>query len=428
MKRAFLVSLALLAAIISVPRAQMRVVPLDEEQGHIALGLALRHLSNVGIFMHTTAHPDDENNALLVMLNRGQGYRTTLATATRGNGGQNEIGPEIFEALGLLRTGELAALHRFDGADQYFTRAVDFGYSFSLEETFEKWGKDEITADYVRLIRTIRPDVIITLPPTGNAGGQHHMASAVITREAYKLAGDPTKFPEQIKEGLRPWQPRKLYHSAGFGFPGEPAAQGRVMRVNSGVYDQLLGKTYAEIGTEARSMHKCQGMGQLLALPVPAATASYQLVETTLPAQMQKDEASLFEGVETSIMSLARYAGTRVPKDLNEGLQAVATAALTAQKVFDTAANDEATLKPLLDGLFATRVLRRELRGMSIDDTAKYEIDFRLRQKEGEFQKAALLAHGIKVEALADDGIVVPGQQVKVNVIVANRGAGEVAI
>ena len=273
MKRFLLAVLSIGAALIAVPHGQMRVVPLDDEQGHVALGLALRHLSNVGIFMHTTAHPDDENNGLLVMLNRGQGFRTALATATRGNGGQNEIGPEIFEALGVLRTGELAALHRFDGAEQYFTRAVDFGYSFSLEETFEKWGKEEIIADYVRLIRMIRPDVIITLPPTGNAGGQHHMASAVITREAYKLAGDPTKFPEQLKDGLRPWQPRKLYHSAGFGFPGEPPTPGRLTRVNSGGYDRLLGKTYAEIGTEARSMHKCQGMGQLLSLPAPASTA-----------------------------------------------------------------------------------------------------------------------------------------------------------
>src|SRR5215475_5834680 len=270
--RFVLVAIALVAAAFALHhtlRAQMMVVPLDDEQGHVALGLALRHLGNVGIFMHTTAHPDDENNGLLVMMNRGLGYRTVLATATRGNGGQNEIGPEIFEALGVLRTGELAALHRFDGAEQYFTRAVDFGYSFSLEETFEKWGREEITADYVRLIRTIRPDVIITLPPTGNAGGQHHMASAVITRDAYKLAGDPTKFPEQLKDGLRAWQPKKLYQSAGFGFPGEPAATGKVTRVNSGVYDSLLGKTYAEIGSEARSMHKCQGMGQLLSLPSP---------------------------------------------------------------------------------------------------------------------------------------------------------------
>src|SRR5262245_18549594 len=427
MSRRLLASFILLVTLSTVPIAQLRVVPLDDEQGHVALGLVLRHLSNVGIFMHTTAHPDDENNGLLVMLNRGQGYRTALATATRGNGGQNEIGPEIFEALGVLRTGELASLHRFDGAEQYFTRAVDFGYSFSIEETFEKWGKEEITADYVRLIRTIRPDVIITLPPTGNAGGQHHMASAVITREAYKLAADPTKFPDQIREGLRPWQPRKLYQSAGFGFPGEAPPPARVARVNSGVYDPLLGKTYAEIGVEARSMHKCQGMGQLLALPAPQSTSTYQLVETTIPAQMQKDETSLFDGVETNIPSLAKYAGPRPPKDLTEGLQAIASAAASAHRLFDTS-TDESTLKPLLDGLFAVRVLRRELRSMAIDENARYELDFRLRQKEGEFQKAALFAHGVRIEALADDGIVVPGQQVKVNVVVANRGAGDVTI
>ena len=405
----------------------MRVAPLDEEQGHVALGLALRHLANVGIFMHTTAHPDDENNGLLVMLNRGQGFRTALATATRGNGGQNEIGPEIFEALGVLRTGELAALHRFDGAEQYFTRAVDFGYSFSIEETFEKWGRAEITGDYVRLIRMIRPDVIITLPPTGNAGGQHHMASAVITRDAYKLAGDPTKYPEQIKDGLRPWQPRKLYQSGGFGFPGEPQPTGRVTRVNSGVYDALLGRTYSEIGAEARSMHKCQGMGQLLSLPAAASQSTYQLVETTLPAQMQRDETSLFDGVDTSLMSLAKYTGVRPPRDLTNGLQVISNAFQNAAKAFDTV-SDEATVKPLLDGLFAVRVLRRELRAMAIDEAGKYEIDVRLRQKEREFQQAVTLATGLKVEALADDGVVVPGQPVKVNVIVANRGSAEVAI
>src|SRR5229473_1592194 len=152
MKRLILSSFFLISALIALPVGQMRVIPLDEEQGHVALGLALRHLVNTGIFMQTTAHPDDEDNGLLVMLNRGQGYRTALATATRGNGGQNEIGPEMFEALGVLRTEELAALHRFDGAEQYFTRAVDFGFSFSLDETFEKWGRDEIVGDLVRVI------------------------------------------------------------------------------------------------------------------------------------------------------------------------------------------------------------------------------------------------------------------------------------
>src|SRR5882724_10789763 len=251
MKRLILSSLLFLSALISSPTAQMRVVPLDDEQGHVALGLALRHLSNVGIFMHTTAHPDDENNGLLVMLNRGQGFRTVLATATRGNGGQNEIGPEIFEALGVLRTQELAALHRFDGAEQYFTRAVDFGYSFSIEETFQKWGREEITADYVRMIRTLRPDVIFGMSPTGNNGGQHHNASAVISHDAYLLAGDPSMYPEQTGEGLRAWQPKKYYWTTGFGPPNAGnEADGRLCRINSSVYDELLGRTYSEIGTE----------------------------------------------------------------------------------------------------------------------------------------------------------------------------------
>src|ERR1043165_5615070 len=217
MKRLLIVLVAAGAIGVSRPRAQVRVAPLDDKRGHVALGFALRHLGNTGIFMMATAHPDDENNGLLVMLNRGLGFRTALATATRGNGGQNEIGPEIFEALGVLRTEELAAIHRFDGAEQYFTRAVDFGFSFSLEETFEKWGRDEIVGDFVRLIRTIRPDVITGLTPTGNGGGQHHQASAILAREAFLAAGDPARYPEQIAAGLRPWQPKKFYYAAQVG-------------------------------------------------------------------------------------------------------------------------------------------------------------------------------------------------------------------
>src|SRR6202140_5003005 len=195
MKRFFSILAALCFIALIAPRAQMRVVPLDEEQGHVALGLALRHLNNTGIFLNATAHPDDENNGLLVMLNRGQGYRTALATATRGNGGQNEIGPEIFEALGVLRTEELAALHRFDGAEQYFTRAVDFGYSFSMDETLEKWGRDEITSDYVRLMRMIRPDVVTAMSPNATGGGLHHPTSAVLSHHPFTMAGDPAKYP-----------------------------------------------------------------------------------------------------------------------------------------------------------------------------------------------------------------------------------------
>ena len=258
----------------------------------------------------------------------------------------------------------------------------------------------------------------------------------MISREAFKLAGDPTKFPEQIKDGLRPWQPKKLYHLAAFGFPGEPPVSGRVLRVNCRLYDPLLGKTYTEIGTEARSMHKCQGMAQLLSLPAPptAMAASYQLVETTIPGaaaegrdvavrrrrQQHHEPGAVCRPFDRLRASPRAEGSHRRPHRDRVAVQA-------AQKTFD-AATDEATLKPLQAGLYAVRVLRRELRTMSIDDAGKYEIDFRLRQKEGEFQQAIVLAHGIKIEALADDGVVVPGQPVKVNVIVANRATGDVAI
>lgn len=418
---------ACVAALVTlVPRAQMRVVPLDDEHGHVALGLALRHLSNTGILLHTTAHPDDENNGLLVMLNRGQGVRTALATATRGNGGQNEIGPEIFEALGVLRTEELAAVHRFDGAEQYFTRAVDFGYSFSTEETFQRWGRDEITADYVRLIRAIRPDVVVSMMPSGDGGGQHHQASAIITHDAVKLAGDPTKYPDQIKAGLRPWQPRKYYQLSAFGpmsllKPGE-----RQTTINLGMYDPLLGKTYDAIGTESRSMHKCQGMAQLLALPGPTTTG-YHLVETTIPGQADRDEKALFDGVDTTVMGLARFAGAKPPKDLVEGLTAVERSIQSAQKAFDTQ-TDAAAVSPLLDGLHATRVLRAELRNLQMDDNGRSEIEFRLRQKEREFQQAIIEANGVRIEALADAGVVIPGQPVKLDVIIANHGASPITV
>jgi LmbE family N-acetylglucosaminyl deacetylase len=425
MKRIALSSFAIFIAYTLVS-AQMRVVPLDDEKGHVALGFALRHLKNTGILLHTTAHPDDENNGLLVMLNRGQGFRTALATATRGNGGQNEIGPELFEALGVLRTEELAALHRFDGAEQYFTRAVDFGYSFSIDETFEKWGRDEITSDFVRLIRMIRPDVVISLMPGGAGGGQHHQASAVLTHDAVKVSGDPAKYADQIQGGLRAWQPKKFYYTAGFFGFGDTDQDANTTRINLAVYDRLLGKTYFEIGIEARSMHKCQGMAQLLALPGPATT-SYRLTESTIPGAAARQEQGLFDGIDTTISGLAQFAGSKPPTELTDGLAAIAASVARAQEKFDADA-DEAAVPSLVDGLRAVRLLRSRLAGMALDEGARYEIDFRLRQKESEFEHAILLASAVDTEVLADDGVVVPGQPVKVSVIVANRGAGDISV
>src|SRR5262249_29882604 len=156
-----------------------------------------------------------------------------------------------------------------------------------------KWGRDEITGDFVRLIRMIRPDVITAMSPSATGGGLHHATSSILARDAYKFAADPAKYPEQLRDGLRPWQTRKFYIRAGGpgGAAAAPANQPatRTTRCDLAVYDGLLGRTYAEVGTEARSMHKCQGMAQLLALPGPA-NSQYQLLESSIPGQMDRDE------------------------------------------------------------------------------------------------------------------------------------------
>src|SRR6187401_2555504 len=263
--------------------AQFRVAPAGERPDTVALELALRKLSNTGTFMQTDAHPDDEDNGLLAMLGHGEGMRTVLVTATRGDGGQNEIGPELGPSLGVLRTEELLAVHRFDGAEQYFTRAIDFGFSFSVEESIDKWGREEIVGDLVRHIRTIRPDVIAGFLCGGQAGGLHHQASAVLTREAFRAAADPNRYPEQIAEGLRPWQASRYACTDETSFAPQPPPRTPDMVVaDVSGFDPLLGRTYAELGLEARSMHKCQGTSQLLLLPGQSQNRTYRVQESTI--------------------------------------------------------------------------------------------------------------------------------------------------
>ena len=324
------------------------------------------------------------------MLNRGQGFRTALATATRGNGGQNEIGPEIFEALGVLRTEELAALHRFDGAEQYFTRAVDFGYSFSIDETFEKWGQDEITSDFVRLIRMIRPDVIFAMSPTGTDGGQHHDASAVISHDAYKLAGDAAKYPEQLEGGTAAVAAEevllldRLRSSDARRRPAQADAR-RTRRC----YDPLLGKTYSEIGTEARSMHKCQGMAQLLALPGPSTTElPADRVHDRGPAAARREVAvRRHRHVDRRARAVCRRAAAE-GTDRRPRRRSRRRADRRRRSSTPTATMPP--VPPLVTGLRTVRVLRSQLRAISRSTTAaRFEIEFRLRQKEREFQQAA---------------------------------------
>ncbi|MEP7116394.1 MAG: PIG-L family deacetylase [Acidobacteriota bacterium] len=430
--------LVMFASVLVPTHAQNRLQPVAAMTGRPALELELRKLDTVGNLMMTTAHPDDENNALLAYFGHGQGFRTSLVTATRGEGGQNEIGPEIFEALAVLRTEELLAVHKFDGAEQYFTSAVDFGFSFSVEETLEKWGGQVILGDYVRMIRTIRPDVIVGFVFDGEGGGQHHQASSRLTSQAFRAAADPNAFPEQIAAGLRPWQAKKFYYTAGFGGPRGQAPQGEgassLFQFTGGeFYDPLLGRTCNEIAGEARSMHKCQGMSQLLPLPGvsegfgPGGPRGYRLRDTVLSGGVNRPDPELFDGVDTSLAGLAGYAGATPPAGLTAGLAAITTA-VTEARAAVAAAGSGATVAPLATGLKAVRTLRARLGGLGLHDSARYEIDMRLAQKETQFQQALMLAAEVRLDAIANDNLAVGGQPLQVQIIGANRGEAAVTM
>ncbi len=224
--------------------------------------LAMNKLKVLGSALYLAAHPDDENTRLIAYLANGTLAKTAYLSLTRGDGGQNLIGPEIREGLGVIRTQELLAARRKDGGTQFFTRANDFGYSKSPEEAFNIWDKEQVLADVVWVIRKFRPDVIITrFPGDGRGGHGHHTASALLAAEAFDIAGDPTKFPEQLKY-LSPWQPKRLLTNTGRWWnPDMTADMKGVITVDVGAYNPLLGKSYTEIAAESRSQHKSQGFG-----------------------------------------------------------------------------------------------------------------------------------------------------------------------
>jgi LmbE family N-acetylglucosaminyl deacetylase len=413
--------LFLICGLISVAPGRAQLEPIPEDGGSLGLALQLRKLASGTSFLHTAAHPDDEDNGLLVLLSRGRGHRVSLLTATRGDGGQNEIGPELFEAIGILRTEELLAVHRVDGVEQYFTRAYEFGYSFSVEETLQKWGKEEILGDFVRILRTLRPDVVVSLPLTGEGGGQHHQTSAILTKEAFRAAADPARFPEQIAEGLRPWQPLKLYSRRAVG-PGrgreseEKEDSGSLVRIDTGAYDPILGRTYHQMGSEARSNHKCQGMGQLQAVSGPHESL-FRLEDSVLPPGAPRArEGDLFDGVEVGLDRLKDFTDAAFVK---EGLDALRAEVEAASASYDALAPWK-TLPPLRRGLLLVRQLREDVAKRSLPEDARYELEHRLRPKEAEFEKAIALAHGIDLLPTADRGEVTRGGSFRVEVRVTN--------
>ena len=253
----------------------------------------LSALNVTGSVLYLAAHPDDENTRLLAYLSKEKKVRTGYLSLTRGDGGQNLIGTEQGDLLGLIRTQELLAARRMDGAEQFFTRANDFGFSKNPAESFKIWGKQQILSDVVWVIRKFQPDIVITrFPEDARAGHGHHQASAILAREAFYAAADPKQFPEQLKY-VKVWQTKRiLWNAANFGGTGNNTSDDMV-KLDVGVYNPLLGKSYGEIAAESRSNHKSQGFG--------SSRQRGSVIEFFSAVGGSAAKKDLFEGIDCSL-------------------------------------------------------------------------------------------------------------------------------
>lgn len=371
-----------LLALLALPAAA-RSAPRGESLDAAEIALALRKLNVLGSVLYVAAHPDDENTSLLAYLEGERGVRAAYLSVTRGDGGQNLIGSEQSERLGVLRTQELLAARRIDGAEQRFTSAIDFGYSKRPEETLETWGRDAALADVVWIFRTFRPDVVINRFPTDGGGGHgHHTASAILAEEAFRAAGDPARFPEQLA-AAPPWRPKRLLWNA-WRPPGSPDGSVPKLRVDVGAFSPLLGKSYTEIAGESRSQHKSQGFGA----PERRGTRfdGFQLVAGD-PA-----DADPLEGVDLT--------WARVP-----GGDAVRATIDEAIRAFDAARPDK--VLPLLLKAHA-----------QLDELGN---DPWVAVKRADLLEVIRGAAGLWVEAVAPAYAASPGETVPVSVTVVNR-------
>ena len=252
----------------------------------------INKLKVVGSVLYIAAHPDDENNSFLPYLTKQRMLRTAYLSLTRGDGGQNLIGKEQGIELGMIRTQELLAARRIDGAEQYFSTAYEFGFSKSSDEALRIWDHEKVLSDAVLVIRKFQPDIIITrFPRDARAGHGHHSASAIIANEAYLAAADPTKFPEQIKLGYKAWKAKRILWNT-FNFGTINTTNENQLKLEVGGYNALLGKSYGEIGAEARTMHKSQGEGR-----PRRRGAMYEFFELTGGEAAKED---IMEGVNLS--------------------------------------------------------------------------------------------------------------------------------
>ena len=385
------------------PKDPQFVNPLPQDTGAAGLQEMLLRLRTTARLMQTVAHPDDEDGGMLTLESRGKGATVLLLTLNRGEGGQNKVGSNLFDVLGVLRTLELLGADRYYGVQQRFTRVADFGFSKNADETFQKWqGHDIALGDMVRVIRTFRPDVLVArFSGTDRDGHGHHQASSILTREAFRAAADPNRFPEQIAEGLLPWQAKKLYigNVCGFGAQTCPA-ENYTVRLNVGEPNPRLGMSYIQFALEGLRHQLSQGAGGWSVDPGPRYTY-YKLVDSVLPTTTDKDghEQDFFDGIDTSLPGLASRLGaeeSKVPwlrSELVELANRVQEATQRSEKDSSDAAG------PLLVALQNLDSLIGRVQSSQISSPLKEDLLQVLREKQQQAQTAINLAMNVTVEA-----------------------------
>ncbi len=365
-------------------------------QNSSAILHSLQKLNTLGSVLYIAAHPDDENTRLLAYLANERKYRTAYLSITRGDGGQNLIGSEQGDMLGLIRTEELLAARRTDGAEQWFTRAVDFGYSKNPEETFRFWNRELVLEDVVYAIRKFRPDVIITrFPTTGEGGHGHHTASAMLAIQAFDMAGDPTKFPDQVAV-LGVWQPKRLFWNT-FNFGSTNTTGPGQLKLDVGGYNPLLGKSYGEIAAMSRTCHKSQGFG--------SAMQRGSQIEYFKQLRGDSVKSDIFEGISSGW-------GRILKKDF------ISKQISTCISKFDPSA-PEKSIKALA-GIY--RSLDR------IAPNRDNDIRYWVNLKQMELKQILLDCAGVWIETIAKDYSYVSGQYAEFNTQVIMRNPADVRL
>jgi LmbE family N-acetylglucosaminyl deacetylase len=379
-------------------------------------------ISGLGVPMRVlviAAHPDDEDTQLITWLARGRHVETAYLALTRGDGGQNLLGNELGEALGAIRTEELLAARRLDGGRQYFTRAYDFGFSKSADETFRHWPRDSVLRDVVTVVRSFKPHVIVAMfSGTPRDGHGHHQASGILAREAYDLAADTVRFPRSATEGHGAWTPLKFYRGAWAAAPTDP-----VLRINVGEFDPMVGRSYAEIAAESRSQHKSQAFGSLQPKGVrftQVRREATRVNESVAPGT----ERSMFDGIDTT---WARFKAGATPAvaALIDSLASAVGAAKAVPYLRTPATAVPALLRAIaLLRPYGSRPNDPELApdGGASRIVLGEDLAEALRVEYRRVGRALTLATGVAVEAQAERPAVAEGDSVGLTVTVYNRG------